>query len=234
MQLFYGTKTADNLIILSEDESHHCSRVLRKKEGDEIEVVDGFGNYYVGRIVSLGKAVEVSIIRSEERLPNRSFKIHIAIAPTKNMDRMEWFVEKATEIGVDRISLVLTEHSERNKLRTDRLVKKAISAMKQSGQAVLPEIDEPDAIGNLVPSCREKHRFVAHLSEEMPGEPLLNKEISGDVVLFIGPEGDFSPDELQNLKSHGFEAVTMGFTRLRTETAGVVACTILNQLPLLV
>lgn len=228
MQLFYGHKSDNDNLILDKEESHHCQNVLRKKAGDHVEVVDGRGGYYTGTISETGRQVKIKITAAETRLPARKHHIHLAVAPTKNMDRMEWMVEKATEIGVDGIHFLQCENSERRVLRMDRLEKKALSAMKQSGQAVLPVLSPLQPFDSFLDGVTEKGRFIAHLSDKVASASLRSLPFNQDTVVLIGPEGDFSPKELDMALDRGWVPVALGDTRLRTETACIVACTILN------
>ena len=231
MHLFLSDTTQGPYATLPPEESKHCVRVLRMQLGDELYVTSGDGTMCRARIANPDPtACQVEIT---ERLPNygaRSFKLHMAVAPTKNNARMEWFVEKAVEIGVDRITPVICQHSERSTLNTDRLRKIALSAMKQSLQATLPQIDPPTPLTRL-------------LDEPLPTCPLVCYCVGDDrrtlhqlytpgtdALVLIGPEGDFSPDEISQCLSLGIQPVTLGNNRLRTETAALYALTTLNFL----
>ncbi|MFL5729724.1 MAG: 16S rRNA (uracil(1498)-N(3))-methyltransferase [Cytophagaceae bacterium] len=229
MQLFYLPEIAEGGRQLSEEESMHCVRVLRMKEGDEISIVDGQGGFYTAAIVKADpKKCLFEIMQSNQEFGKRDYSIHMAIAPTKNADRLEWFVEKAVELGVDQISLIRTEHSERKHTNTERLKKIAISAMKQSVKAYLPVIHEVQPLKEFVAHTMESQKFVAHLEA---GEKKHLKDAlrpGGDYCVMIGPEGDFSPAEIGFALKSNFIPVTLGESRLRTETAGIAACHILN------
>lgn len=231
MHLFLSDTTQGPYATLPPEESKHCVRVLRMQLGDELYVTSGDGMMCRARIANPDPtACQVEIT---ERLPNyddRPFKLHMAVAPTKNNARMEWFVEKAVEIGVDRITPVICQHSERSTLNTDRLRKIALSAMKQSLQATLPQIDPPTPLTRL-------------LDEPLPTCPLVCYCVGDDrrtlhqlytpgtdALVLIGPEGDFSPDEISRCLSLGIQPVTLGNNRLRTETAALYALTTLNFL----
>ena len=228
MQIFYSSQVEDGYLYLDENETHHCMRVLRKRTGDLIEVVDGKGNYFTGVIEEVSKRAMIRIETQEDRSSFRKHRIHLAVAPTKNIDRMEWMTEKVTEIGVDEISFIHCENSERKILRPDRLSKKTLSAMKQSGQAVLPQLNEMKKYSGLFENITEKGRYIAHLDEHVESIPMSNMAIKEDSIVLIGPEGGFSSAEVSMALENGFIPVTLGKTRLRTETAAVVACTILN------
>lgn len=221
--------------ILPESDSQHCVRVLRMKEGDTLEVIDGKGNRYTCRLtIAHAKRAEVEIIECQSIPLSWNNNITIAIAPTKHLDRMEWMVEKLTEIGVNRIVPLLCRYSERKEIKVERLEKIAISAMKQSLKTVLPEITEMTPIKNFIESEKSAQRFIAYCDEFIPRKLLCNEyEANKDVTILIGPEGDFSKEEIKLALSSDYAPVSLGDNRLRTETAAVVACDtfqILNQL----
>jgi 16S rRNA (uracil1498-N3)-methyltransferase len=215
-------------IVLDEDESYHCIRVLRTRPGDMIHVTDGRGNLYEGILEdSNQKRCEISIQKTQFQEP-RPFHLHIAIAPTKNIDRFEWFLEKATEIGIQEITPLICEHSERTSLRTDRLRKILVSAMKQSCNLHLPALNEPDTFKEFVTKTFTGLKFIGY-TEEKHETLLKNLYIPGsDALVLIGPEGDFSKDEVQKAVENGFQVISLGDSRLRTETAGIVACMTVN------
>lgn len=230
MNIFYTPNiTNTNTFVLDETESKHAIKVLRLNQGDEICLVDGKGSFYIAEINNAHqKKCEVKIIKNEKEENNKP-RIHIAIAPTKNNDRLEWFIEKTTEIGISEISPIICDHSERKFLKTERLEKRAISAMKQSLKATLPLINDSINFKNFVNSIPETtEKYIAHcynenqkhLKEIYPG--------SKDCVVLIGPEGDFSLQEVELALNNGFTPISLGKSRLRTETAGLVACNILN------
>ena len=235
MHLFLTDTTQGPYATLPPDESKHCIRVLRMQPGDELYVTSGDGTMCRARIIDPDPtACQVEIT---ERLPDhgaRPFKLHMAVAPTKNNARMEWFVEKAVEIGIDRITPVICDHSERGALKTDRLERIALSAMKQSLQARRPLIDPPvnlpDFLQNLKSqfSTLNAQKFVCHcVGDDRRTLHQLYTPGTNALVL-IGPEGDFSPDELNRCLTLGFQPVTLGNNRLRTETAALYALTALN------
>jgi 16S rRNA (uracil1498-N3)-methyltransferase len=215
---------------LNEEDSRHCVKVLRKNAKDIIHIVDGKGGLYECEITKPhDKKCEFNVISVQKDFQKRDFYLHIAIAPTKNADRIEWFIEKCVEIGIDEISLILTKHSERKFQKTERLEKIAISAMKQSLKAYLPKINELADFDTILKIANQKHKLIAHLTDDAQ---LLVKliEPNSSYCLLIGPEGDFSKDEVNTAQKADFQIVTLGNSRLRTETAGVVACTIFNLL----
>ncbi len=235
MHLFLTDTTQGPYATLPPDESKHCIRVLRMQPGDELYVTSGDGTMCRARIVDPDPtACQVEIT---ERLPDygaRPFKLHMAVAPTKNNARMEWFVEKAVEIGIDRITPVICDHSERGALKTDRLERIALSAMKQSLQARRPLIDPPVNLAvflqnlNSQFSILNSQKFVCHCVGD-DRRTLHQLYTPGtDALVLIGPEGDFSPDELSRCLTLGFQPVTLGNNRLRTETAALYALTALN------
>lgn len=224
MYLFY---TPDILTshVLSEEESQHCVRVLRYTRGDEILLTDGKGNTYTARITNPNpKHCEFEVLTQEKQQKAHDFYLHIAIAPTKNIERMEWMVEKCTEIGVDEITPLLCRFSERKQIRTDRLEKIVLSAAKQSLTPYLPKLNELTDYDTFVRQATEETKFIAHCYKEEKRE--LKDEIKRgkSVLVLIGPEGDFSEQEVEEALALGFVPVSLGNSRLRTETAGVVAC----------
>ena len=229
MYLFY-CPDIETKQTLSEEESGHCVRVLRYSAGDEILITDGKGTTYTARITNPHpKHCDFEIISREKQEPHHHFHLHIAIAPTKNIERMEWAIEKCVEIGVDEITPLLCRFSERKQLRTDRLEKIILSAAKQSLTPYLPVLHELTPYDAFIKSqeSRDKsqeQKFIAHCYKE--DKRVLKDEIEQgrDVLVLIGPEGDFSEQEIAEALSLGFVPVSLGNSRLRTETAAVVAC----------
>ena len=229
MQLFYAPDfPSDNC--LPQDESHHCIKVLRHIPGDTITVTNGNGLFFKTEIVEDNpKKCRLHIIDEIVAPPVSPVRIHIAIAPVKNMKRFEWFLEKATEVGVTSITPLICARSERTKFNRDREEKILISAMKQSLKAVLPELREQIKLSDF---CKEEfhgRKMIAHLTDV--AKPL-QKELSPgeDVLVLIGPEGDFTENEIEFALQNDYIPITLGKHRLRTETAGVVACTIIQML----
>lgn len=220
--------------LLPESDSQHAIRVLRKSAGDVVEVVDGKGCRYRCRIVDPHpKHAGIEIIERKAVKPAWNNHITIAVAPTKHLDRMEWLVEKLTEIGVNRITPLRCRHSERKELKRNRLEKIAVSAMKQSLKATLPIVDEMTDFKHFVTSDIPPQRFIAYCDDYIERKALVDEyHPDEDTAILIGPEGDFSPEEVSLAFDNGFRPVTLGNNRLRTETAALVACDtfhILNQ-----
>ncbi|MEM7106517.1 MAG: 16S rRNA (uracil(1498)-N(3))-methyltransferase [Bacteroidota bacterium] len=232
MQLFYAYEVKGNLAYLDAEESLHCVKSLRKKVGDQISMVDGFGSLFEGNLVEANKRSCVASISSTiEGYGKRQIKLHIAIAPTKNNSRFEWFLEKATEIGIDRITPIICKRSERKVFKTDRFRKIMIGAMKQSLKAYLPKLDEPTGFNNFVSQQfqDEPLRLIAHCSDSERTHLKHAYSRNQDTIILIGPEGDFTLDEIQLARANGFSEISLGDSRLRTETAGIVACTIISM-----
>lgn len=229
MNLFYQPGITDGVLYLDGDESRHCVKVFRKKTGDAIVITDGKGFFYDAVITKADAGKCQFEIRQKQLAPKKDFFIHIAISPTKNTERIEWFVEKATELGVDAITLMGCKNTERSFIKTERLMKVAISAMKQSVKAVLPAIqDHLLQFTEVAEQCREQEKCIAFVDT---GNPLHLRDAVAkkrSYCVLIGPEGDFSPDELTTAIGYGFKKVSLGPSRLRTETAGVAACHVLN------
>ena len=228
MNLFYQPSIQQGIHCLDPEESRHCSKVLRKKNGDVIQVTDGLGNLYHAKLTESKPDKCTFKIESSEKEEKRPFHIHIAMAPTKNPDRTEWFVEKAIEIGVDEISFLLCDNSERAALKTDRLEKLAISAMKQSLRYTLTKINHMVLLKDFVKDNTAVNKYIAYVDQTNPNHLLKTAKPKSDYAILIGPEGDFSKKELELAISNNYKKVSLGNSRLRTETAGLVACHILN------
>lgn len=228
MQLFYQPNISDGTNALDEDESRHVQKVLRLGEGDLIHLTDGRGNLYEGKLISSkGKSTSFNVV-NKTFFPPRNYKIHIAIAPTKNADRIEWFVEKAVELGIDQISFILCANSERRSINLDRIEKKALSAMKQSGQYYLPIMNEMISFKQFMQSAKDEELFMGYVDDQNPVHLQTAAKPGCTYLVMIGPEGDFSKSELALALQLNFKKVSLGLTRLRTETAGMAACHILN------
>ncbi len=213
--------------VLPESDSQHCVRVLRMGEGDMIEVVDGKGFRYSCRIVDAHhKHAMVEVVEKKPwPLPWRQ-SITVAVAPTKHNDRMEWLLEKLVEIGINRFIPVKCRFSERKEIKTERLEKIAVSAMKQSLKAVLPEILPMTPFSQVVREAAQPQKFIAYCAEDIPKVQLACEYCPGlDTIILIGPEGDFSSQEVHEAFDAGFKPVTLGDNRLRTETAALYSCT---------
>ena len=225
--LFYQPDIDLGSLYLSEDESRHVVRVLRSENGDELDLTNGKGTFFKIRITKADPHKCLFEIVERKNIPKRSYSIHIAIAPTKNADRMEWFVEKAVELGIDKISFMLCQTSERKTINLERIEKIAVSAMKQSGQCWLPELADIKPIKDIL-TIPASQKFIAYVDQSNPCHLKSLAKINQDYLVLIGPEGDFSKEELLSTEKAGFIKVSLGPNRLRTETAGMAACHILN------
>ncbi len=225
MHLFYTPDIKGEEYTLNEEESKHCLRVLRLEVGDTIYLVDGRGGFYTAQIArATAKLCTVKVVVQQQNYGKRNYRLHIAMAPTKSIDRYEWFLEKATEMGIDEITPLECEHSERRTVKQDRQEKVVESAMKQSLKAYHPIVNELQPFNRFVQTVQAGKKFIAHCNEG--SKPILKSLIQAgdDVLVLIGPEGDFFPQEVGLAKQHGFVEVSLGESRLRTETAGLVAC----------
>ena len=231
MHLFYlpDLQSDDTTAHFPEEESVHAVRVLRLNVGDEVLMTNGKGWMFTAAIaVSHHKHTEAQIVAKRHLPRNAGFHLHLAVAPTKNIARFEWFLEKACEIGVDEITPLLCEHSERQKLNMERLNRVLIAAMKQSQTAVLPLLHPPCDIQTLALQCETQQKFVGWCNDHTAGALFDRIQPGNSVTVLIGPEGDFSDKEINMLKVNGFQPVSMGRQRLRTETAAIVACCTVN------
>ena len=214
---------------MPEEEAAHCLRVLRLGVGDEVMLTDGKGCFYKAVIsAATGKRCQVKVTETIEQEPLWNGHLHLAMAPTKNMDRIEWLAEKATEIGFDELSFLNCRYSERKVIKTERVEKIVVSAVKQSLKARKPVVNEMMDFARFVKQDFTGKKFIAHCNE---GEKPLLKEIlvpGEDALVLIGPEGDFSPEEVKLAESLGFRSISLGKSRLRTETAALVSVHIMN------
>ena len=226
MQLFYNLDISEksNTFSFPKDESRHIIKVLRKKTGDTLHITNGKGYLFTAEItIADQKNCVVNIINSEFKKPT-DYKLHLAVAPTKMNDRYEWFLEKATEIGITSITPIYCDHSERKKIKTDRFEKILQSAMKQSLHLYLPILNEPISFKDYINQDFSGDLFIAHC-EETDKKSLKNEiKPNTETTILIGPEGDFSVNEIETAIKNKFIPVTLGNTRLRTETAAIVAC----------
>lgn len=233
MHLFYTPDIASDNYTLNEEESKHCIRVLRLSIGDKIELIDGIGGWYEAEITDdNAKRCSVKIIQTKKNVGKRNWQLHIAIAPTKSMDRLEWFLEKATEIGIDEVSLIDCNNSERVVVKIERLNKVAVSAIKQSLKAYLPKVNEVVDFKKFIASTNNftGQKFIAHCSEGLRPHLKDLYQKGSNTLILIGPEGDFSTEEVNLALDNGFKEISLGASRLRTETAALYACTTVNVL----
>lgn len=229
LHIFYAPDAAENAVVyLPDDEAAHCCKVLRLSVGDSIAIANGKGEVFSAVITICAKnscAAQITGIISD--IYQRPYYNHVAIAPTKNIDRFEWFVEKAVEFGIDEITPLLCAHSERKVLKTERLEKIALSAFKQSGNSVLTKINQLTPFADVIKSSTEDIRLIAHCAEEQKQFFAQIAPPNKHYLTLIGPEGDFSDQEISLALSSGFSPISLGNTRLRTETAGVAVCAFL-------
>ncbi|MDH5367433.1 MAG: 16S rRNA (uracil(1498)-N(3))-methyltransferase [Cyclobacteriaceae bacterium] len=228
MNLFYQPDIDNGVHFLDNEESRHAVKVLRYKNGDKLNIVNGKGTFFNGEITDANsKKCHFKII-DQKASPKQNYNIHIAIAPTKNIERIEWFVEKAIEIGIHEISLIICDNSERKVVKTERLMRKAVSAMKQSIKAHLPTINTPIHFNKFIQTNIIGEKYIANVDFDNPTSLYSSASKNSNYCILIGPEGDFSEKELEMALNHDFKKVSLGNSRLRTETAGISACHILN------
>lgn len=233
MHVFYTPDLQDQArYTLNEEESKHCSRVLRLSAGDKVYLVDGRGGLYEAEIESGSKKhVGLLITKTTKEYQKRNHHLHIAIAPTKNIDRLEWFLEKATEIGIDEITPIICERSERKIIKDDRLQKVISSAVKQSLQAYHPLLNPAKPLAELLREQTGASKLIAHCIDDSNRSYIKDLvQPLGKYLVLIGPEGDFSPQEVSSALEQGYSPVTLGTTRLRTETAALAACFEINYI----
>jgi 16S rRNA (uracil1498-N3)-methyltransferase len=229
MQLFYTPGLTNESYQLADEEARHCSQVLRLKIGDRLFSTDGYGHLFESEITEINKKhTLIGNTKVVETLIKNKFQLHIAIAPTKNSDRFEWFLEKAVEIGIDEITPLICEHSERKNVNIDRCNKILVSAMKQSLKTWLPTLNPPIKFSEFVDDKTSGLKFIAYCNTEQTTHLKDIYTENADAVVLIGPEGDFSAKEVELSIKNGFVPVSLGKSRLRTETAGVFACSIIN------
>lgn len=233
MNVFYTKRIEGKLAFLAETEAQHLGKVMRKKIGDLIHLIDGQGGHYTGEIISLDKRSASVRITDSHQDPEPTARLHLAVAPTKNNSRLEWLLEKATEVGVSDFWPFVSFHSERKNIKMDRLEKIVLAATKQSLKACLPKIHPlqnfPDLLNHLAENFPEKvDKYIAYIDPEVNSHLQDNYSAGHDVVILIGPEGGFSPEEVELARQKGFQPVSLGSSRLRTETAGLVATTIVQ------
>jgi len=226
MQLFYSEKLDNEVFTFNESESKHIVKVLRHNKGDIIQVTDGCGHMYNAQIL-IADPVEcrASLKNSIPTADKRNYYLHIAIAPTKNNERIEFFVEKAVELGIDEISPLICEHSERKRININRLEKIAVSAMKQSFKSTLTKINEPISFREFINTDFVGKKLIAYIQRDSANTDFaLNYSKNENALILVGPEGDFSKEEIEMASRNNFRLVSLGKSRLRTETAGITAC----------
>ncbi|MDT0690202.1 16S rRNA (uracil(1498)-N(3))-methyltransferase [Salegentibacter sp. F188] len=226
MQLFYHPELEENdtQVIFPKDESKHIAKVLRKKEGDVLEVTNGKGFLFSVELIQTGNQALAKVlkVKTEESAP---YYLHMAVAPTKMNDRFEWFLEKATEIGVHEITPIICDHSERKVVKLNRFERVLQSAMKQSLHFRIPKLNEPQSFSEFLATHAEGDRFIAHCEDDKQRFLLKNSiKPKSKSIMLIGPEGDFSSEEIQKALEQNWQPVSLGDSRLRTETAAIVAC----------
>ncbi len=234
MNLFYIPQLVEPVFKLDTEESKHLVRVLRKQAGDTIVTTDGKGMFYDCQILEANpKACVVEVIAKREGNDQRKFRVEMAVAPTKNINRYEWFLEKATEMGVDEIVPIYTFHSERREIKPDRLEKVLVAAMKQSLKSRLPKLADGIKYQRFIEQPFEGDKFIAFIDRQVTLELAKACRPQTNTLILIGPEGDFSQEEVEAAKKQGFVPVKLGSSRLRTETAAIAACHtihVINQL----
>ena len=226
MQLFYAPEITLPEYTLSEEESKHCVRVLRMRVGDDLHITDGKGNMYRCKVLNdNAKHCTVEVVETIPEYEKMSYRLVMGVAPTKNIDRFEWFLEKATEVGITEVYPLECDHSERRQIKDEREEKVITSAVKQSLKAYHPTLAPLTRFAEFVRAPREGRKFIAHCAEPLREKHYLASTVKAgeQVTVLIGPEGDFSTEEIALAVEHGWEEITLGTQRLRTETAAVVA-----------
>lgn len=231
MHVFFRPGIQDDMVMLDPEESHHCVKVLRMRPGQEVQLTDGEGRAWQAVLAEASSRGCLLQITGEPQLsPARPFELHLAVAPTKNIDRFEWLLEKATECGVDQITPVICENSERTVIKPERLHKILVSAMKQSQRNWLPRLNQAARLESMLKQPLRGRKLIAHCAQ---GEKKTLRDCytrGESVLVLIGPEGDFSTQEVKAALQGGFEAITLGNHRLRTETAALALCIQLNTM----
>jgi len=230
-QFFYSDNIFNDNIILSDEEACHVLKVLRKNQGDKIFVVDGKGGLYETALESddINKC-RLKILDEHKEFGKPNHYIHIAISPPKSHGRIEWFVEKSVEIGIQEISFIHTHYTERNNIKLNRIKKQAISSMKQSLRAYLPKINDMINFQDFINNCNNIEKYVGYLKAKNVKFLSHVSKLENNYCVLIGPEGDFTLEEIDDALDSGFQCISLGKSRLRTETAGMVACHALNML----
>ncbi len=228
MELYYGQTSGYNMITLDEDESNHLIKVNRKNTGETVLVTDGEGNLFTTQLIEKTKRNCILEIKSVQETPARNQKLHIAIAPTKNIDRIEWFLEKATESGIDEITFLVCRHSERRELKEDRLKRVMVAAMKQSLKTFLPKLNPITDFKDFVNKERDNVKLIFTMMASEEKNLNVNYQKGKSLTALIGPEGDFHESELEIAQKNGYVFTSLGQSRLRTETAGINVCMLFN------
>ncbi len=229
MQLFYAPEISLPRYTLPEEESKHCVRVLRMSVGDELHLTDGKGNMYRCKVVSDNvKRCEVEVVETWPEYERMSYGLTMCVAPTKNIDRFEWFLEKATEIGISEVYPLECDHSERRQIKLEREEKVITAAVKQSLKAYHPVLHDLTSVRDIIAMDFEGEKYIAHCDSSFGERPYLGNLVKkgANTLILIGPEGDFSKEEINFALQNGFKAISLGRERLRTETAAVVATTV--------
>lgn len=224
MQLFYGTDINGNTMTLSEPESSHCCRVLRMNAGDAVDMTDGKGHFYKGTILLSHDKKTIIEIEETKTMPPLPYQLHLYVAITKQADRLEWMLEKCIEMGLSSFTPIISHRTERKNIRVDRLELIALSAMKQSLKAWLPVVHPAMKLTEVLKSNIAGTKLLAHCNTVIERKPLTALNPKGETHIFIGPEGDFTPDEVALAIDKDFQSISLGESRLRTETAGLMAC----------
>ncbi|TDQ09820.1 16S rRNA (uracil(1498)-N(3))-methyltransferase [Pedobacter metabolipauper] len=232
MHVFYTPDINSNDYVLNEEESKHCIRVLRLGTGARVHLIDGRGGLYEAEIVAENKKnVGLKVIKATHEYQKRNHSLHIAVAPTKNIDRLEWFLEKATEIGIEEITPVICDRSERRVVKDERLNKVITAAVKQSLQAYHPVINPQINLADFLKLSNSSNKMIAHCIDDQPRQFISDLASPHQTyTILIGPEGDFTPEEIKLALQCGYKPLTLGNTRLRTETAALAACFEVNYL----
>ena len=233
MQLFYAPDIVPPHHILTEEESRHCVRVLRMQRGDTLTLTDGRGTLYTARIVEAdARRCAVEVVSQQDEFEKMPYRLTMAVAPTKNIDRYEWFLEKATEVGVSEIYPLECDHSERRIIKPEREQKVITSAVKQSLKAYHPVLHDMTPVRQVITMPFDGRRFIAHCDRSTGERPYMGDILKKgeNALILIGPEGDFSPEEITFALANGFEQITLGYQRFRTETAAVAATVMVSML----
>lgn len=230
MQLFYTPEINSEIYTLNQEESKHCVKVLRLVEGAQLHLTNGLGKMFKAEVVEAHhKACKLKVIETISDFEKRNYYLHMAVAPTKNIDRFEWFLEKATEIGIDEITPIICEHSERKIIKPERLERVIVAAMKQSLKAFKPKLNKQTTFSEFISAdFTNQQTLLAHCYERKKEALKSVCDVANKTTIMVGPEGDFSLDEVVAASDNGFKEISLGESRLRTETAGIVACHTVN------